>query len=108
MPQKLLVTPGVPSKEVGPPDSLLLLTDRDEMPADGSSRALLTATVTDASGIAVPSAAVEFRTNGAEADIETLATTDESGRAEVFLTAGHEAGPVAVTAQVDGISFETI
>lgn len=88
--------------EVGPPAELLLVSDRDELPADGLSQARLTATVLDASGVPVPGAELAFRLDGAEAAVTPTARTAADGRAPAALTAGREAGPLSVTAETDG------
>lgn len=88
--------------ELGPPARLALASDRSELPADGTSRALLTATVEDASGAPIPGAAVRFEVTGGEANVEPDATTDSSGRATSGLVASLVPGEVEITARVDG------
>lgn len=87
--------------DAGPPARLLLASDRVEMPADGVSRAALTATLQDDSGAAIAGALVRFEVADGEATVGASARTDGSGRATAALLASLVPGPVTVQAATD-------
>lgn len=94
--------------DLGPPARIALASDKQELPADGISRAMLTATVEDASGALIPGARVSFEVTAGDAMVAPSADTDTSGRAVVSLTASTLPEDVEITASLDdGLSAST-
>ncbi len=70
----------------------------DTLTADGTSRANILATLSQ-NGVPVPNKKIIFAVSGAGGSLNpSSATTDQSGRAQVFYTAGTRAGSVIITA----------
>ncbi len=90
----------------GPPARLDVALDRNEMPADGTSRAVVTATVTDASGTPIPGLSLTFDATGGDVTLDPGGTTDGAGRASATAIASMMPGPVTivVTATESGLT----
>lgn len=88
--------------DTGPPRAILLASDRPRMPADGTSRAVMTATLTDGAGSPVRNVDVRFSVADGDASISPSAMTGAGGIATADLVAGSEAGPVIVRAEAAG------
>ena len=89
---------------------LVLDATPDVLTADGVSRANVMATLTQ-NGAYVPNKKVVFAVSGAGGSLNnSSATTDQSGRAQVFYTAGTTAGSVIITAteQASGTGATTV
>lgn len=86
----------------GTPASLTLTVPADQrvIQANGRTSAQVTAEVTDSSGALVSGVVVTFSTTGGTLSAQRVATTD--GRATTLLSSTTAAGPVTVTAAVEG------
>lgn len=86
-------------------DSILLFADPTRLPADGTSRSVITATVVDHNHNPQPGRAVQFATTLGVIAPATV-TTDRDGRARAMLTSDTRAGKAVVTATMGALRRE--
>ncbi|MCX5850754.1 MAG: hypothetical protein NT072_01665 [Deltaproteobacteria bacterium] len=99
----------VSPSEVGTTASIELSSNKTSLPADGSSSAAITATLTDATGSAVaPGTKVVFTTDHGTftggTTTYTVSITDDSGKVTVALIAGTTSGVAQVVATSNGVT----
>ncbi|MEU1181406.1 glycoside hydrolase family 2 TIM barrel-domain containing protein [Streptomyces sp. NPDC005820] len=104
-------------RTAGAPHAVRLTPDRASLPADGRSLVFVTADVVDAHGVVVPDAEhlISFAVsggslagldNGREESAERYQASTRTafhGKALAIVRSGTEAGPLKVTARVDGL-----
>lgn len=93
----------------GKPASLMLDTTHEELPANGTDIAYITATVVDANGVWCPGyrGTATFRTDGDATFFGLYGKPDVAlfaGRGRIALRAGQEKGTIKVVARADGIA----
>ncbi len=81
-----------------------------ELPADGTSKAIVTVNVYDKKNQPIPNAEVKFDTSGSgEGSIRPRVTsTDDNGEADAVLTAGKKNGAVTITATSNGVTGSSV
>lgn len=92
------------SKSTNRIGSLRVTVSPSTLPADGTSKAIVTATVYDKKNQPVPDAEVQFEVAGsADGTVRPRVTsTDENGQADAVFTAGKTNGSVTITASSGG------
>jgi hypothetical protein len=91
-----------------PVHSLVMWSDADTLPADGSTKVTVRVVALDARGLPVPKATIALSVPFGEAAIAPEATTDAHGMATVELRAGTEAGVLAIQSSARGITTTTL
>jgi hypothetical protein len=94
------------SKSSNTVGSVRVVVAPSALPADGTSKAIVTVTVYDKRNQPVPNAEVNFDISGSgEGTMRPRVTsTDENGQADAVFTAGKKNGAVTITATAGGVS----
>lgn len=93
-------------KSSGTTGSIRLTVSPSTLPADGTSKAIVTVVVYDKRNQPVPNAEVSFTVSGSgEGSIRPRVTsTDDNGQADAVFTAGKKNGAVTITATSGGVT----
>lgn len=94
------------SKKSNTVGSIRVVVSPSSLPADGTSKAIVTVTVYDRRNQPLPNAEVSFDTSGSgEGSMRPRVTsTDDNGEADAVFTAGKKNGAVTITATAGGVS----
>ena len=94
------------SKSSNTVGSIRVVVSPSSLPADGTSKAIVTVTVYDKRNQPVPNAEVNFDVSGSgEGSMRPRVTsTDDNGQADAVFTVGKKNGAVTITATAGGVS----
>lgn len=90
--------------------SLRVSVSPSDLPADGTSKAIVSVEVFDKNNNPVPDAEIEFDVTGSGEGVirPRVTSTDENGEADSVFTAGRKDGSVTITATAGGVTGSSI